>query len=249
MSFRYKRKVETFWNHIRLRGILQKPQKAQTCVLLFHGFTGSKDEAYNHFSDLSNRLYDVGIASIRFDFGGHGESEGTFETMTQADWLAHLDAMVAFTQTFSFTYFIAIGFSMGGFLVLKRRHPIFNKIILINPAVNMSQIINDLQTRATLTRDGLWQINQLLMSQEMTESFTKDLSKEDIHCDRPTLVIQCLEDETVPEEKVRQIFSDRASVVFESFHCDHTLSSPSVFEEIALKITRFCLFTPQDLSD
>ncbi|MBO4400406.1 MAG: alpha/beta fold hydrolase [Selenomonadaceae bacterium] len=49
-------------------------------VIICHGITGCK----NHFlyAQLAEDLEELGIASIRFDFNGHGKSDGRFQDMT-----------------------------------------------------------------------------------------------------------------------------------------------------------------------
>ncbi len=49
-------------------------------VILCHGFTSERNNGL--MRGMANALEAQGIASIRFDFNGHGESEGLFEQMT-----------------------------------------------------------------------------------------------------------------------------------------------------------------------
>ncbi|MGL5015087.1 MAG: CocE/NonD family hydrolase [Bacteroidales bacterium] len=49
-------------------------------VMLLHGFMGSQNGTIEE--SMANALEDAGIATIRFDFNGHGSSEGEFENMT-----------------------------------------------------------------------------------------------------------------------------------------------------------------------
>jgi dipeptidyl aminopeptidase/acylaminoacyl peptidase len=51
-------------------------------VVLCHGFTGNKCEAHFLFTKMSRALERKGIASLRFDFRGSGESAGEFSEMT-----------------------------------------------------------------------------------------------------------------------------------------------------------------------
>lgn len=51
-------------------------------VVLCHGFTGMRLEAHFLFVKTSRALERAGIASLRFDFRGSGESEGEFRDMT-----------------------------------------------------------------------------------------------------------------------------------------------------------------------
>ena len=67
-------------DHGRLQAVIQKPELAagQQCpmVVFCHGFGGSKDGPL--FELITDSLQRHGVASIRFDFNGHGESEGKF---------------------------------------------------------------------------------------------------------------------------------------------------------------------------
>ena len=53
-------------------------------VLLCHGFTGQRIEAHFIFVKMSRALEQAGIASLRFDFRGSGESEGRFQGSSSA---------------------------------------------------------------------------------------------------------------------------------------------------------------------
>ncbi len=64
-------------------------------VALCHGFTGNRIEAHRLFVKMARLLAANGIAALRFDFRGSGESEGDFEQVTVSseitDALAALD--------------------------------------------------------------------------------------------------------------------------------------------------------------
>ena len=69
----------------KLSAIIQKPQVAQgekvPMVIMMHGFGGNKGGLEGRttlFDVIANKLEAQGIATIRFDFFGHGESEGEF---------------------------------------------------------------------------------------------------------------------------------------------------------------------------
>jgi alpha/beta superfamily hydrolase len=67
-----------------LAATLEKPKlkAGERCpiVIICHGFGGNRDRGTTCMT--AKQLPDIGIASIRFDFNGHGESEGRFEDMT-----------------------------------------------------------------------------------------------------------------------------------------------------------------------
>ena len=69
---------------LKLYGMLHRPLAAEPypAVMLLHGFTGQRVEPHRIFVKLARRLTEVGIAALRFDFRGSGESEGEFADMT-----------------------------------------------------------------------------------------------------------------------------------------------------------------------
>jgi len=70
-------------DHGRLVADLQMPDvmpKHCPIVILCHGFTSERNNGL--LRGIADGLEAKGIASIRFDFNGHGESEGDFQQMT-----------------------------------------------------------------------------------------------------------------------------------------------------------------------
>src|SRR5437868_1067381 len=63
---------------LRLAALFDAPaaQSPHPLVILLHGFTGWKEE--EHLSSLAADLAEAGIAALRFDAPGSGESEGTW---------------------------------------------------------------------------------------------------------------------------------------------------------------------------
>ena len=60
-------------------------------VILMHGIFSSKD--YGPMPQLARGLAKAGIASIRFDFDGHGRSEGRKQDMTIEKELAYVQGL------------------------------------------------------------------------------------------------------------------------------------------------------------
>ncbi len=76
-----------FKNHaMDLYGVLHLPERRNAMpapvVVLCHGFTGTKVEPHRIFVKMARDLASRGIAALRFDFRGSGDSEGNFEDMT-----------------------------------------------------------------------------------------------------------------------------------------------------------------------
>lgn len=71
-------------NGQKIFGILHTPIDINNCpaVLICHGLAGDKIGRYRVYVALSEMLAQNGIASLRIDFRGSGDSEGDFSDMT-----------------------------------------------------------------------------------------------------------------------------------------------------------------------
>ena len=82
-------------------------------VILMHGIFSSKD--YNPMPALAKGLAQEGIASIRFDFDGHGKSEGRMQDMTIEKELADARAVWEYVKALPYVDGIGLlGHSQGG---------------------------------------------------------------------------------------------------------------------------------------
>lgn len=82
-------------------------------VILMHGIFFSKD--YPPMPEIARALAREGIASIRFDFDGHGDSEGQMVDMTIANELADAKAIWDYAASLPYVSGISLlGHSQGG---------------------------------------------------------------------------------------------------------------------------------------
>jgi len=105
----------------RLASTLHVPEGAgpHPAVLFCHGFTGNRVEPQRLFLTFARRLVSQGLAVLRFDFGGHGESEGTFHDLTLAGELKDAQAAWDFLGSHpavDSSRRAILGFSLGGWV-------------------------------------------------------------------------------------------------------------------------------------
>ena len=82
-------------------------------VILMHGIFSSKD--FNPMPAIAEGLSKAGIASIRFDFNGHGKSEGRKQDMTIEKELADARAIWEYVRALPYVDGIGLlGHSQGG---------------------------------------------------------------------------------------------------------------------------------------
>jgi pimeloyl-ACP methyl ester carboxylesterase len=82
-------------------------------VMLCHGFGGSKEGQM--FDLIADSLCQHGIASIRFDFNGHGQSEGEFVDMTVPNEIEDAQKVFEYVRDLRYVDGVAlVGHSQGG---------------------------------------------------------------------------------------------------------------------------------------
>ena len=102
-------------DHGKLAAVLQNPDSNSKCpiVIICHGFMSKKD--FPLLENLANDLEAAGIASIRFDFNGHGESEGRFQDMTVPNEIEDAKKVFNFVKDMNrFSSISIAGHSQGG---------------------------------------------------------------------------------------------------------------------------------------
>ena len=100
-----------------LSAIIQKPvlEQGKRCpmVIICHGFSGNKNEQM--LTLLADSLVSRGVASVRFDFNGHGSSEGDFAEMTVPNEIEDARRVYEYVRDLRYVSDVAIaGHSQGG---------------------------------------------------------------------------------------------------------------------------------------
>ena len=137
--------VDIDGDHGKLKALIQKPEMKQgeqcPMVVFCHGFGGRKEGAL--FELIADTLQAHGIASIRFDFNGHGESEGEFKDMTVPNEIEDTKKVVEYVRDLRYVDGIAIvGHSQGGVVASMTAGEIsaelgelaFDAVVLMAPA-------------------------------------------------------------------------------------------------------------------
>jgi alpha-beta hydrolase superfamily lysophospholipase len=105
----------------RISGILHLPEKQKPlCVIASHGLLSSKDS--EKYIALGERFSQEGMAMLRFDFRGIGESEGRMEDDTVSRRIIDLGTAIAFVRSHPALgkKIGFIGSSLGGYVSLIR---------------------------------------------------------------------------------------------------------------------------------
>ena len=102
-------------DHGKLAANFQTPDNLSQypIVMMLHGFGDTKESKF--WIDMANKLEAKGIASIRFDFNGHGKSEGKFIQMTIPNEIVDARKVFDYVRTLpEVTTISMVGGSQGG---------------------------------------------------------------------------------------------------------------------------------------
>lgn len=223
--------VECKRDSYTLRGMMHVPEGADAehkvpMAIILNGFTADRCDSYFINVAVSRILCDAGIACVRFDFMGSGESDGDFQDMSILTETADTEAVLRFVQHLDFvdTGRIAIqGLSQGGmvaFLVAARHPDELACISTWSPAL----VIHDCCKNRDLMGVSIQNIEETgwvdfhgikLGKQYYLDGISCDVYKEAARYHGPVQIVHGIDDPIVPCSYVQQmkdILGDRCSL-------------------------------------
>ncbi len=263
-SFEYAETIVNFENlGLNIIGTLAMPvsDSPVPIVLLFHGFKGERDELpivnteEAMYSRTARIFAERGIATLRIEFRGSGESEGLWEDTTFtgqiADAVAALD-FVATLEGIDTERIGIIGLSQGGLVAAETAGQDSRVASLVlwsaaaNPASNFANILPLETIQAGLALpDGEalpitlpWGEETSMKREFFEELFTVDPVAAITHYANPMLVVVGSRDTTVyPQPQQGQVFlnyheGEEALVVLDGDHVFDVLATgPEVVDQ------------------
>lgn len=129
---------------LHLRGVVERPEGDAPCpaVIMLHGFTG--DMGYRPgtlFQRIAERLTVAGVAAVRFDFNGHGGSDGDFTRMNVLNEIEDAIAVLDHVRSLDWVTDIRLlGHSQGGVvagMMAGLYHDVIDRLALMAPAATL----------------------------------------------------------------------------------------------------------------
>ena len=131
-------------DHGKLSAVLNIPEGKKTypLVMILHGFNANKKMEL--LTDLSKQLNERGIATLLFDFNGHGQSEGSFLDMTIPNELEDARRVYAYASKLPKVKSISMaGHSMGSVVAAMLAGELgadkIKALVLIAPAPELKE--------------------------------------------------------------------------------------------------------------
>ena len=238
----------TFPGHAggQLAARLDLPTGTPAAVALFaHCFTCSKDIAAAR--RLAARLAENGIAVLRFDFTGLGQSEGAFETTTFSSNVADLLAAATELSGRGLAPSLLIGHSLGGAAVVQAAPdlPGIKGVVTIGTPVDPAHVTHNFGSAlARIAENGVAEVDLGGRALRIGQGFLDDVASGDLkpalaRLNAALLVLHAPRDNVVGIENASAIFlaakHPKSFVTLDD--ADHLLSHPADADYAADVIT------------
>ncbi len=243
----------------RLAGRLETPVTPPTAYALFaHCFTCSKDIAAA--SRISRALVAEGIAVLRFDFTGLGNSDGDF---ANTNFSSNVDDLVAAAAALEAAYAapqLLVGHSLGGAAVLAAAEhlPSVKAVVTIGAPADPAHVKHLFAGELDdITRDGRAEVTlagrRFTIEKQFVEDLEEQRTSERVHrLRRALLILHAPLDELVSIDEARKIYTSamhpKSFIALDG--ADHLLSRPRdsqyVGRAIAAWASRYLPAPPED---
>lgn len=111
-------------------------------VIICHGFSGNCQSPF--MNDLAESIVSQGMAALRFDFNGHGKSDGEFRNMTVLNEIDDLKDVIAWAQKQPWVKDISlVGHSQGGVVVSMVSGELGDKVIKAEVLLAAAAVLRD----------------------------------------------------------------------------------------------------------
>lgn len=236
-------------NGNKVCGILSNPtgNKEKPIIILCHGFTTSKDSNTN--TKLEIIFNKKEISTLRFDFFGHGESEGKFEEVTISKAVDDILQGINFLKGKGYSKIGLVGSSFGGMaslLAASRTNELYVLALKSPVSDYLGKLIADMN-RYPLEKwkeqGFIYHEGNLKLNYSFFEDAEKINSYEEIKKIKiPTMIVHGDNDESVPIEQSKKAASLIENCKLEIIEgADHNYSKPEDFEKMLNRISQFII--------
>ena len=216
----------------KIMAILETPslKEDQNCpfVILMHGFTSSKEDPI--CAKVASSLREKGIASIRFDFNGHGKSDGRFQDMTIRNEVQDAQAVYDYVSKLDYITKIGILGHSQGSLVCALFAPKMNQkidaMVLMAPALSIPDGARAGRSAGAsfdpnnVPENGVRIGNRILGKNYIVEAQQMNVWKEIKGFDKPVYLVRGTRDFVVSEENAKRIANTYADFKEKAYEGD-----------------------------
>ena len=225
----------------RVSAVLLSPSvRTDKVVILCHGFMGHKDSVTNRM--LSDHLARQSISTLRFDFFGHGQSDGDIKDLLLTTIVAQTESALSLMQGHGFTRVGLLGSSFGGLVatLVAAKAPVLAALALRCPVADFPVLLRQKFGRAAI---DLWRrlgrVPPTFGHIPMHFRFFEDCERHDAFRAAqklrvPTTIVHGDQDDVIPVTQARDLYAqipaEKALHIMAG--ADHRFSDPKQFSRM-----------------
>jgi len=226
--------------NLTLRGNLNIPFEGAPCVILSHGMEGNKDSIKWKF--LANRLHDLGLAALRFNYRGCGEgeekSDGNFANSGVSGRVKDFQAVLDFLQSrpVDQNRLGAIGSSLGGTVMIASEDSRLKAMVALATPYRFKALAGE-----GIDHCKPDELSSLPSGKQVTIDFLRELKRLDMkkhvrQMNCPLLVIHGSTDDTVDVEDAYSLYAAAAEPKMLKIinGAGHRFDDPAHLKQVAL---------------
>lgn len=231
-------------------GIISNPcTENNKLVILCHGFTSSKEGSTN--KSLESMFNRNNIATLRFDFYGHGESDGDFSDITVSEAVDDILNAIKYVKSIGYSNLALVGSSFGGIssILAAAKTTELSALALKSPVSNYYEAISLRMSEVEIKeweKKGIIE-NKIGKGGLLKYTFYSDFENFNAYESAkrikvPTLIVHGSSDDIVPatqsERLVKEIPDCRLEIIERA---DHRYSKKEDFDKVIYLITEFIM--------
>lgn len=199
----------------KLAGILSETNNKDFILIMAHGFTSNKNT--KNFVKLSEMLSSQYISTFRFDFFGHGDSEGDFSEITISEGVDDILNAINFVKGLGYKKIGLLGSSFGGISSIMASSKTYDLsfLCLKSPVSNYWEVEKGLRTDEKLKKwkeDGITDYEDDGKFVKLKWSFIEDFDNNNAYevaknIIIPTLIVHGDKDNDVPYSQSQKLIS------------------------------------------
>lgn len=220
-----------------LSALLDAPvEPTKKIAVLCHGLASHKGSTFN--TGLARHLVAGGIATLRFDFFGHGQSTGRFQDLTPAKAVQDVESVAAWCKKQGYEEIALVGSSFGGNACLMAAATVKPKALVLRAPVSDYAALyearySDAQVAEWKKAGKLFYGSFEGRTYELGYCFYDDAAKQKAYAaaskvTAPVLLLHGTADDVVPLGQSAELSQHLASCVFVPLQgADHRLDGPN----------------------
>jgi alpha-beta hydrolase superfamily lysophospholipase len=189
---------------LRLVGVLHATESpTKKAVIISHGFSSNKEGSHGKFSKIAESLAAMGIASLRFDFSGCGESDP--DTITVSKEVDDLKSAIAFMRSKGYARIALLGSSLGGLVSILAYDKGIRTLVLWAPvtkakvpsSVKSPEVRKELEKKGSIiirNKKGEYRVGREFLAERL--GFEREGAMSQVKC--PVLIVHGDADDVLP---------------------------------------------------